>query len=89
MATLHLWFQEPPELPFDGPPDPIPLLMPALYYVLTVREDVSVGPYTLVNDKFRNRLCLLVLLCLSALNGAPESLRTAMRMFAKGTGSHS
>ena len=54
MAAFHLWFEEPPELPFDCPPDPIPLLMSALYYVFAVREYVSIRPYALVDNEFRD-----------------------------------
>lgn len=54
MPAFHLWLQEPPELPFYSPSDPIPLLMSALNYVFTVREYVRIRPCALVDDKFRN-----------------------------------
>jgi hypothetical protein len=88
MPSFHLWFEKPSELAFDRPPDPIPLLMSALYYVLAVREYVRIRPYALVDNQFRNRLRLLVLLRLSALDGAPESLGTAVCVLAEGTGAH-
>lgn len=88
MSAFHLWLQEPPELPFYRPSDPIPLLMSALNYVFTVREYVRIRPCALVDDKFRYWLRLLILLRLGALDGAPEALGTAVGVLAEGTGAH-
>ena len=68
MSTFHLWFQEPPELSLDSPPDPVPLLMSALYYVFTVWEYVCIRPYALIYDEFSYRLRLFILLRLGALD---------------------
>ena len=88
MPAFHLWFQEPTELPFYSPSDPIPLLVSALNYVFTVREYVRIRPYALVDYKFRDGLRLLILLRLGALDGAPEALGTAVGVLAEGTGAH-
>lgn len=85
MPAFHLWFQESPELALDSPPDPIALLVPTLYNVLAVRKYVRIGPCAFIDDQFRDCLRLLILLGLCALDGAPESLRTAMSVLAKGT----
>ena len=62
--------------------------MPALNYVLAVREDVGVRPHALIHNQLRDRLRLLVLLGFRALHRAPESLRTAVSVLAKGTSTH-
>ena len=51
VAAFHLWFEEPSELALDGPSDPITLLIPALDYVLAVREYVSVDPDALSENR--------------------------------------
>ena len=88
MTPFHLWFQEPSELSLDSPPDPVALLMSALYYVFAVRKNVRIRPCALIDNQFCNRLRLFILLCLCALDGAPESLRTAVCMLTKGAGTY-
>jgi hypothetical protein len=89
VAALHLWFKESPELALDGPSDAVPLLIPALYDVLAVRQYVSVDPDALSENRLRNFLRHLIFLSLSALNNSPETLATAMGVLAEGPGSHS
>ena len=82
VAALHLGFKESPELALDGPSYAITLLVPALDYVLAVREYVCVYPYALSENRLRDFLRHLIFLSLGALNHAPESLAAPMRVLA-------
>jgi len=82
VAALHLGFKEPPELALYGPSYAIPLLIPALDYVLAVREYVCVYPYALSEYGLRDFLRHLIFLSLGALNHPPESLAAPMRVLA-------
>ena len=89
VAALHLWFKKSPEFTLDRPSDPIALLIPAFYDVLAVRENVSVDPDTLSENRLRDFLRHLILLTLGPLNYTPEPLTAAMSVLAEGPGPHS
>jgi hypothetical protein len=89
VAALHLGLKKSSELALYGPSDPIPLLIPALYDVLAVREYVCVDPDALSENGLRNFLRHLIFLSLGALYNSPESLAAAMRMLAEGPSPHS
>ena len=86
VASLHLRLNEPSEFPFYGPSYTIALLISALYDVLTMREDVSVDPYALIDDQPGNILSHLILLELCPLDLSPKPFTAAMGVFAQSSG---
>ena len=74
VAALHLRLKEPSELSLNGPSDPVPFLYSALNYVFAVWEYVCIDPGALLDNQESDLLSHLVLLGLSALDYAPESL---------------
>lgn len=88
VTTFHLWLQESTELSLDGPSDAISFIIPALYDVFTVWQNVSIDPDSLINDRpcyfFRNS----VFLGLRPLHDAPESFTASVCMFTECTRTH-
>jgi len=87
VAALHLRLKEPPEFALYRPSYPVSFLISALYYVLTVGQNVRIDPYALSKNGQCNFLRHLVLFGLCSLNYSPKTLTTTMSMFAERSGS--